>query len=202
MSANKSSFSAAKLRIVLIATIVLLVAVSAVGFWLFRTQMVNYAVEVNKATAEANASANDVRTLQTLKTKLEEDTVAITRTKNIVASSQFYQYQDQAISDLTRYAKAAGVTVSAYGFDGDKAAAATPDPAAAPVAPGPAGVKTTSVTVTLKSPLNYQALLRFIHAIERNLTKMQLTGISITLSPENPNMVSVNPLTVEIYTRQ
>lgn len=200
---NTSSLSPTKLRIVLIATIVLLIVSSGVGFWFFRSQMVTYAEQVNKAAVEATVSENDVRTLQTLKTKLEEDTVAITRAKNIVASSQFYQYQDQAIDELSRYAKAAGVTISAYGFDGDQSAggaAPAADPAAAPVA-APAGIKTTSVVVTVKSPLNYQALLRFIHSIELNLTRMQLTGISVTLSPENPNMVSVNPLTVEIYTR-
>lgn len=201
---NTTSLSPTKLRIVLIATIVLLIGSSGVGFWFFRSQMVTYAEQVNKAAVEATVSENDVRTLQALKTKLEEDTVAITRAKNIVASSQFYQYQDQAIDELSRYAKAAGVTISAYGFDGDQSAggatAPAADPAAAPAA-APAGIKTTSVVVTVKSPLNYQALLRFIHSIERNLTRMQLTGISVTLSPENPNMVSVNPLTVEIYTR-
>lgn len=200
---NSRSLSPTKLRIMLIATIVLLIASSGAGFWLFRSQMVTYAEQVNKAAVEATVSENDVRTLQTLKSKLAEDTVAITRAKNIVASSQFYQYQDQAINELSRYAKAAGVTISAYGFDGDQTAggaAPAADPTTAP-AVAPAGIKTTSVVVTVKSPLNYQALLRFIHSIELNLTRMQLTGISVTLSPENPNMVSVNPLTVEIYTR-
>ena len=200
---NSSALSPTKLRIVLIATIVLLIASSGAGFWFFRSQMVSYAEQVNKAAVEATVSENDVRTLQTLKTKLAEDTVAITRAKNIVASSQFYQYQDQAINELSRYAKAAGVTISAYGFDGDQSAAGAAPAAgtAAVPATAPAGIKTTSVVVTVKSPLNYQALLRFIHSIELNLTRMQLTGISVTLSPENPNMVSVNPLTVEIYTR-
>lgn len=196
--------SPTKLRIILIATIIVLIAAAATGYWFLRQQLVSYAEEVNRAAVEANISSNDVRDLQKLQDQLTKDSVAITRTKNIVAESRSYQYQDQAINDLSRYAKVAGVTISGYGFDsaGSAATAAAP---AAPVDPtaatAPTGLKTTRISVTLKTPVDYKALMRFIHSIELNLTKMQLTGISISQPSDAKSMVSVNPLTIEVYTR-
>jgi len=191
-----------KLRIALIATILLLIVAAGIGYWFLRLQLVNYAEQVSKAAVAANVSANDVRNLQNLQTELKLGSVAITRTKNIVAESQSYQYQDQVITDFTRYAKAAGVTVSGFGFDTTAPGAATvPTPVDPQAAPVPTGLKTTRVSVTVKNPVEYKALMQFIHLIELNLTKMQLTGISISQSPEKPNLVTVNPLTIEVYTR-
>lgn len=202
MEKQLKSLSPTNLRIVLIATIVLLVLVIGAGFWLFRTQMVSYAESVSKAAAEANVSANDVQNLQKLETELKDDQVAINRTKSIVADSESYQYQNQIIQDLTRYAKAAGVTITGYVFTSDGAAPG--GAVAAPVANNggaPAGLKTTSVSITPKSPVNYKSFMQFIHSIELNLTKMQLTGISLSKSPDGAEMVAVNPLTIEVYTK-
>lgn len=196
--------SPTKLRIVLIATIIILIVGAATGYWFLRQQLVSYAEQVNRAAVEANISSNDVRDLQKLQDQLNKDAVAITRTKNIVAESRSYLYQDQAINDLSRYAKAAGVTISGYGFDSAGAAASTaPAPAATDptAATAPTGLKTTRISVTLKTPVDYKALMRFIHSIELNLTKMQLTGISVSQPSDSKSMVSVNPLTIEVYTR-
>ncbi len=195
-----------RLRIVLVATILLLVAIAGAGYWFVYGQLTSFAQEVSKEAVEANASANDLRNLQQLENRLKEEAVAITRTKNIVAESQSYQYQDQIIKDLSLYAKTAGVAISGYSFDSVGATTAAPAPAPAPGTTAlpaiPAGLKTSSISVTLKTPVNYKALMRFVHAIELNLTKMQLTGISITQTPENKETVSVNPLTIEVYIKQ
>lgn len=196
-----NGLSPTQLRAVLTGTIVLIIVTTAAIFWLFQVQLSTYAQQVNKDAAAADASANDIRNLQKLQAQLEEDEVAITRTKNIVADSRSYQYQDQIIKDLSAYAKASGVIVSGYGFGSDTAtsgAAANGQTAETPVA---AGLKTISVSVSLKNPVDYRAFMRFIHSIELNLTKMQLTGISISPSQENKDLVTVGPLTIQVYTR-
>jgi len=191
------------LRLILSITIVLMVAVSAVGFWFFRNALASYAADVDKAAKEATASSSDIANLQQLQKQLEQDSVAVNRAKNIVADSKSYQYQNQIISDLNTYAKASGVTISGYNFTTDTptsggSAAATP---ASPQPLTPAGLKSTSVSVTVKTPVDYKAIMKFIHSIEINLTKMQLTGISLTRAADNGNQVTTNPLTIEVYIR-
>lgn len=197
-----------KLRIILCITIVLLLVIAAFGFMFFRGQLVAYAEEVNKSAREATISTNDIATLEKLKKELQDDKVAVTRANNIVADSKSYQYQDQIINDLSVYAKVAGVVVSGYSFISDipaadsastSTSAATSDTQAP--APAPSGLKSTKVAITLKNPVDYRATMRFIHAIELNLTKMQLAGISLTGSADNKNQVSANPLTIEVYIR-
>lgn len=202
MEKQLKSLSPTKLRITLIITIVLLILAIGAGFWFFRSGLIAYAESVSKTAAEANVSANDVQNLQKLEAELKDDQVAINRTKSIVADSESYQYQNQIIQDLSRYAKAAGVTITGYVFTTDGAAGGS---VAAPVANNggaPAGLKTTSVSITPKSPVKYTSFMQFIHSIELNLTKMQLTGITLSKSAEGYDMVSVNPLTIEVYTKQ
>lgn len=205
-----NNLSATNLRIVLTGSIVLFVILSAVGFWFFRSQLEVFAKDVQKANAAASVSTNDITRLKQLEEQLENDKVSVTRAERIVADSKSYQYQDQIVKDLTAYAKASGVTITNFSFSGqggDTSAsgstAATSDDGstAAPAAAAPAGLKTVSTSITVTSPVKYEALLRFIHAIERNLTKMQLTGVSLTRTPASADEVLVNPLTVEVYIR-
>ncbi len=193
-----------KLRIVLISFIVLLLALGAGGFWFFRNQLVTYAEQVQADSTAAASSSDDISKLQKMKKDLEENKVAVIRAKNIVADSQQYQYQDQIINEIQAYAKSSNISITGFVFNSATAAAT---PAAGAVAPTavqpttPVGLKSTSVSITVKSPINYQSVLRFIHSLELNLTKMQLTGVSLTKVAGNATDVTVSPLTVEVYTR-
>ena len=44
-------------------------------------------------------------------------------------------------------------------------------------------------------------MMKFLHLIEQNLTKMQLSGISLTKDETSPSDISVSALNVEVYTR-
>src|SRR5688572_22669497 len=99
-----SGLSAQKLRILLIVGIVFLIIISGVGFWFAHKQLVGFAEQVRASTATANASTQDLANLQSLKTQLAEDADTVERTKNIVADSQYYSYQDQIIKDINTYA--------------------------------------------------------------------------------------------------
>lgn len=195
-----------KLRIVLFGAISLLLIAAGVGFWLYFSMLSGYAEQVSKDTAEASVSEQDISRLEQLKVKLDDDSVAINRTKNIVADSKSYQYQNQIINDLSVYAKSANIAISSFSFDSATQESGAAAPAAAPTATATAplvadGLKMTTVTVTLKNPTDYKAIMRFIHSIESNLTKMQLSGISIAQAPESKDKVTTNPLTIQVYTR-
>jgi hypothetical protein len=207
MSNNKtSSLDAPKLRIILVVTIILLVGASTAIFWYFRSQLITYAEQVEKDTAAASVSISDVNKLKALKQELEDNQVAVTRAKNIVADSKSYQYQNQIVDDINIYAKKAGVSVTSFAFTdpaasgAQGAAAPAQAPTAATQAPTlPEGLKTVSVSLTLKSPIEYQNIIKFVRYIEANLTKMQVSGVAFSKTGAGSTQVSVDPITVEVY---
>lgn len=206
MLKGQSGLTAAKLRIVLAASMILILVLAAVSFWFFRNQLEGYATEVRKANSDASVSEKNVSKLKELEKDLEDNVVAIARAEKIVGDSRFYQYQNQIIDDLNAYAKAAGIFIESYSFletgtPGAAGASTAPTTPAGSDGPPPAGLKTTGVSITLKSPIDYAALMRFVHSIETNLTKMQLTGVSITRTEYKSQDVSTNPLNIEVYTR-
>ena len=101
-----------RLRIILLSTIALFIILSAVGFWFFKGWLESYATNVREASQKADVSSSDIANLQRLQATLEEEKVAINRTKSIVADSQSYAYQNQIITDIDAYAKSSGVKIS------------------------------------------------------------------------------------------
>ena len=205
-----SSLTAQKLRLILIASISLLLIIGAGMFLYTRDILAGYATDVKKVSNAAEASAQDLAALSTLKTKLSEDRETVERTRNLVADSQSFAYQDQIIKDITTLANKANVPIAGFQFNGEGAASAgaaatTPPPSAGASAtaatPQVTGLKTVSVSINLGSPIKYNDIMQFVGMIEQNLTKMQLTGISMNRDTNAADGVSVSALTVEVYVR-
>ena len=192
-----SKLSATNLQLALMGSMFLLLIVGIGAFILLRAQLETYATQVQIDNGTAEASANDISNLQNTEKTLNDDKVAVARAAKIVADSKFYEYQDQIINDLTAYAKSAGITIQGFDFGNTLPGAQTAAQPGGVVAP--AGVKTVSVTVTIKNPVKYENIMRFIHAIEISLTKMQLSGVS--MSYDATNGLSANSLTVRVFTR-
>lgn len=202
--------TATTFRILLIVSLVVIAALGVGGFILAKNQLTTVATEVSSAVSEANASSNNLETLQLLKRELSKQQEVIARTGQIVAESQSYRYQDQIIADLTKYASEANIVITNIDF-GDagqtpgattpasSSAGATPTPTTN-AAPAPSGVKSTLVSITLNNPVNYNDLLRFVRLIEQNLTKMQVSSIGLS-SDATTSQVSSDALTIEVYVR-
>lgn len=197
--AVSKKLSAVKFRNLLIALAVIMLVISGVGFWFFYSYLTSYAAEVQSSKNAATLSSSDLDRINELDKKMQEDKVAVERAKSIVGDSKYYKYQDQIIADITAYANASGVSISSISFDSDAAGAAKTAPAPSAVA-APQGLKSTSASIALNNPVDYKALMRFVHAIEQNLTKMQITGLSLQRD-KDLSKISTNPLTVEVYTR-
>jgi hypothetical protein len=207
-----TKITAVNLRIALIVSIVFLTALGGAGFYLFHQQLVSYAVEVNTDSAKAEASSQDISKLQQLEGEIKNDQVAITRAAKIVSDSKQYQYQDQIIDDIDTYANVAGIKIAGFTFDtavAGTAAAAVPAPTtgtagvAAPAITAPAGVKITTATITLAQGQNsYQSVMNFLKSIEQNLTKMNLSGISLQRNTTTSGGdVLPGAITIQVYTR-
>jgi hypothetical protein len=201
MSAQSKKLNATGLRLILSVSLFVLAAIGVVGFFYAKNNLQAVAVDTSHSVVDASASQNNLQTLQKIQKTLEDDKDVISRTNNIVADSRSYQYQDQILSDLNDYAAKAGIAITNLAFS--DTAAATPSAASSSKAvttPQPAGVKSTSVTVTLNNPVNYNNLLMFIRSVEQNLTKMQISRVSLSKGADS-NSVTSDALAIEVYIR-
>lgn len=194
---KRRTLNATTLRASLALSLFLIILIAAAGFYMVNGWLRDLATDVSHATADASASRTTIGTLQQLQETLEANRQVIERADSIVAESQSYQYQDEIIRDLNNYAGAAGLTITNFNFDtqadtqeGTEEQSTTPTP--------PSGINSTLVSVTLQNPVNYDSLLRFFYSIEQNLTKMQITNISLTKSE---NEITSDDLTIEVYIR-
>lgn len=190
---NLKGFSAIQLRAILIATLLLLIAIGGGMFWFLRGQLVDLANKVRETNVEATTTDTNNARLKALQKTLDEEQVAVKRAKSIIADGESYKYQEKIIDDLTRYAKRAGVTIVSINFNEatDQSAESIP------------GLKKVSMTVTLGDGVKYRSIMQFIRYIEYNLTKMQITGISMSNNTPGSGSLtlSVPSLDVEVYTR-
>lgn len=154
------------------------------------------ATDVSHTTVDATASENNLQNLQQVQQTLANEKDVIQRASNIVADSQSYQYQDQILTDLKAFAGQAGIVITNLDFS----AASTSKTATPTASTAPSGVKSTSVSVTLKNPVNYVNFLKFIKSIEQNLTKMQISKIALSKSASGSD-VSSETLIIEVYIR-
>jgi hypothetical protein len=196
--------TATKLRIILAVSLLLIQILASFFVAAAHQSLKSYASEVSQTTANAEASQDSIQTLQKIQQELLINKDAIQRTNEIVADSQSYQYQDQIITDLNNYAIRSNVTITNVDFLSAESSATAPSTqpsgtTATPSAPAPTGVKSTGVSVTLKNPVNYEDLLRFIKSIEENLTKMQISRVS--LAKDSGGGVTSGALNIEIYVR-
>lgn len=220
---NPVTQSATKLRISLSIALGLsmIAIISAVIFgvgWLDR-----YAAEVNAVAYEAQVSDSRLDTMRSESAQLERFSEAADRAKRIVAESQDYVHQDLIIRDLEGFARNADIRIQSYDFTAESSESAanqapqqtpsagtspTSAPGAtddvtgttsAPAAPAP---RSTSVSISIDDPVNYVNLLRFMHQIEQNLTKMQIANITLNSSGDDgASQVSSGGLTIEVYIR-
>jgi hypothetical protein len=198
---KQNNLTATRLRLILSISLFVITLAGGVIFSFINGQLKTYAVEVSHKVIDANASRDTVQTLQRIQQELNNDKDIIARTNSIVADSQSYQYQDQIVGDLNNYASAAGIVITNMDFSTNTTAGAT-NTTTPPTnkAAAPAGVKSVSVSVTLKNPIGYDNFLRFVRSIENNLTKMQIQKITLSKGTAG-NDISSDVLTIQVYTK-
>ncbi len=193
--------NAIRLRLVLVS-IVCLLAIIAVGTGALGISYLNKrAVEVQHVAYDANKSDDRLQGIQALTKTLESNKEAVERAKQVVAESKSYEYQNVIIRDLQAMAKRANVEITNFNFSGT-GTPATAGKSAAPSTPKPGGgLQSTTVNITLRTPVNYHDMLNFIHYVEQNLTKMQISKVGLAGVADNPTAVESETLTIEVYIR-
>lgn len=199
---NLSQITPTKLRAILLISIALVIIAGGVIFYFANTSLRQVATSVSHKVADAQASGSTLDNLKKIQAFLDEQKSTIDRVNSIAADSQSYQYQDQIIVDLNTYASNAGIVITSINFTAADAAAATPPASGAAATPDPATpsapIKSTFVSVSIQSPVDYENLLRFIKSIEQNLTKMQISSVSMSKGAESTD-VTTDTLNIEVY---
>ena len=179
---KSKSFSPQALRGILIALLIIVVAGGAGLFYLGTEEVRKFVVEVNHATADAEASRGQVKALQTLKNQLSQSESLIAKADQMFATPE--NYQSQAITDIRNYATSTGLIITKTSFDEQ-----TTD-------------SSRTMTVSLQSPVSYAKLIQFLDGIEGNIPKMQVSNINVGhVTSGGASMVSVQDIKITVSTR-
>lgn len=177
--------TAIKLRYILIALIIVMLGSFSAGIWWVQGLLAQNVRATDHAKIDAEVSATEVQQLKQLQKQLAQEQDIVERAKQIAASSEQYRYQDQVIKDVSDYAARYGISINTIDFTQTAGQQA-------------AGAKKTSFTITLKGPLAYITFMRFLRDIEQNLTKIQVT--SLTLTPDkDPSSITNPSLSLEVF---
>lgn len=198
---------AVTMRIVFALSLVLiLVGMGGVVYFGY-TMLQGTAEEVSKIQTEAKAVDAKVQNLARLEKEMEKYKDSVAKAQQLVAETQQYQYQNQIINDLTAYANKSGVGIAGFTFtsgsagaksnSGSSGTSGTNNSSGSTSAAGPRSMK---VSVRLNEKTDYMALLRFMHLIEQNLTRMQIASVSMSKT-EGTGQVNTQTLEVEVYVR-
>jgi len=178
----KQTFKPQNLRAVLVVVLIVIIAGGLGLFYLGLNEVREYAVEVDHSIADAEASNGQVQKLQSLKGQLAQSETLIAKANQMFATPD--NYQNQAITDTRNYAASSGITIAKINFDEVVA-----------------GVSPT-MTVSLKAPVSYSKLIRFLDGIESNIPKMQVSNIGLThVNGLGADTVGVNDIKIMIATR-
>jgi len=196
----KKVLNASIARIVL--SLLLLIILSAmVGLVIFAYSFLSKASEeVGKMQTEATAVDAKIQSLLASKSQLDRNSDTVKKAKNIVSESKLYQYQNQIIKDLKTYADRAGIPIKAFSFQNEPTTSAKTATSSKRTPASPAGVKSTFVSIQLGDHIDYTKFLHFLSLIEKNVTRMQLLGVSISRGANN-HEISIQSLEVKVYTR-
>ena len=196
----KKVLNASIARIVL--SLLLLIILSAmVGLVIFAYSFLSKtSEEVGKMQTEAAAVDAKIQSLLASKSQLDRNSDTVKKAKNIVSESKLYQYQNQIIQDLNTYADRAGIPIKSFSFQNEPTTSTKTATSSKRTSTNPAGVKSTFVSIQLGDHIDYTKFLHFLSLIEKNVTRMQLSGVSISRGANN-HEISIQSLEVKVYTR-
>lgn len=199
MRKGTTKMNAATLRNFLGVAMVIIVLGAAAGFYFGLQIIKDYAVDVSHTVSDASASGKNIDKLSVLKKQLAEREALVKKANQLFATQDTYQLQ--SLKDIQRYASEVGISITSTEFS----VAATPPATTgtvSPTTPAPSTTAGHSIVVGLQSPVSYTKFIQFLDAIESNLPKMQITGVSIS-RPSNTSgdQIMADKITITVATR-
>lgn len=182
-----------KVQKILIAIVILLIGGAGASYYFASKFLNDHVTTTDHLKIDAKIGDQRIAQLNTLEGELARQAPNIERTQQIVAQSTQYRYQDQVVSDVHAFAAEAGVKIVGFNFEESATAQGTSG------ASSITGARAVNTTVTLETPVKYENFLRFLMAIERNLTKMQISSINMTPAPSSPGQITSTGIVLQVY---
>lgn len=179
--AKKTGGKASSFRSLLIFVFILTLAGGSWLYYTTLTQLQELAVEASHRLTDADASAQQIQTLQTLKAQLDQDSGLIKKAESVFSTPD--TYQSQAIRDIRNYAGLAGINVKSTTFKEDTS------------------TNSRSVVVAIESPTSYTGVIRFLRGIEGNIPKMEVSQLNLGRSSVGGDTILAEDITVIIHVR-
>ena len=216
---NPLTTNAQRVRISLSVILCLTVVAAIAAVYYAITELNSYSHVVQESVYNAETSQSQIDATKKLVNQMNNNPTSVARVESIVADSKSYQYQDVIITDLRAMAARAGVSIVNFDFSaGDKASGSAASSSASQATPSSSGsgsatpsttptvaapsLKSTTVNVSLANPVDYNSFLQFLHYIEQNNTKMQVSKVSLSAAGNaQAGKVSSDALTIEVYIR-
>lgn len=172
----------------------IVIIASTIAIFIFLGNVLNAkAIQTSQARIDADLAVDEIARLKKLHSYLEDNKQRIDKTASIVAESQKYMYQDQVITDVTAYASQYGIGIAGFEFEKAKSSSNTTTKPTED-----AGPRRATINLQLSDNIPYDNFYRLLLAIERNVTKMQITGIS--LQPQlGSDAVQASAITLEVF---
>ena len=194
--------TAVTLNRVLGGVIAFILVATIAGFYFAAQFLQATALETDHMRTDVSLEQENMVKLQQLETILATKKDSLDRARILVGSLQDFNYQNRVVEDLTAYAALAGrdVKVVNFTFTDPNKKVTGPKPKKAPVKI--AGVRVLDATATLNSPVSYTNFMRFLKAIEQNLTKIQVTGVNISPDADDPHLINGPTINLQVYVRE
>ncbi len=218
---KKSGLTAAVAERLFAISIVALIGIIIVDFIFITNILKTRARDADHTRIQADISDEDITKVRSAKLWLDDHQDEVKRAERIVAESTRYQYQNQIIQDFQDYAARVGISISGFTFSNPTTSGAqsttTPAPSSSssssstttPPASGtstgvntPKGVTSVNVAISLGEKVTYQQYMELLRLIEQNVTRMQVTDISLTPDSQDPNTITSPTLNVLIYVKE
>lgn len=191
---KKRNLTAVGLKIILIVSMIVMIVILVFSFSWLSSMLESRHVEADHAKIDEEIARNNIEQLKHLDSYLADNQETVERAQSIVSESS--QYQHQVINDINTYASRSGIEVLGYNFEDAEVQGGAGSNS------GVSGTQITNVTVTIANPVAYENFLRFLMSIEQNLTRMQITGVTMTPDQDDNNRI-INPrIGLEVYLKE
>lgn len=218
---KRSGLTAVTAERLFAVAIIVLIGVIIADFIFITNILKSRAREADHTKIQAEISDDDITKVRAAKEWLDSHQEEVKRAERIVADSTRYQYQNQIIKDFQDYAARVGITISGFTFSSPTTSGTTPSPSTTPAPsssgstpapsssgqssvsqPTPKGVTSVNVSISLGEKITYQQYLELLRLIEQNVTRMQVTDVSLTPDSQDPNLITSPSLNVLIYVKE
>ena len=208
--------SASLVEKILILVVVVIFCATIAVYHFLSSFAKSQAIAANHSMITAQSSQKDIESLQKSYEWIQKNPDAVKKTGQVVADASEYKYQNQVIKDIESFAKQVGLNITKYTFSesaadetatGSGASATAPAsgssdsaPAATGTAAGglPAGLVSATIDIGFDEEVPYTKALQFIKKIEQNVTRMQITSLSLAPVEDDRSQVTVS-MTISIF---